>query len=154
AEPPTATRRRVRPNAATEVFGLDQDTEVLARFHTPTGTQKRQRVRRRVRHNAVVESGARIAAAINARDAAGAARHFADAMQTLHHPTGVVFGRNGLMDTFERLVQSDGLRFHREPLATLGDILGLWRQLVSFDSTDSPLGPIGAVELETVMLEE
>src|SRR5207244_262567 len=88
-------------------------------------------VRRRVQANAASAHAARVDAAIAARDAGKLPTLFADGMEDVHHPTGTEHGREGLLFSFRSLLKARDPTLRHEPLATLGDSLGLYRMSVS-----------------------
>ena len=138
-----------------ELWEPDREAEALARFDELAGRPAPPPVRRRVRTNAAAENGLASAAALAAADLDGAARLQAESLQVIDHPTGRVYGRAELVDSFRRLLEGKGIAVREEMLATLGDSLALSRRLISIDSFgDEGAGSFGAVDLESVILRE
>src|SRR5207245_838021 len=81
---------------------------------------------RRVHANAASADVARLDAAIAARDADALPSLFADDVEIVHHPTGAEHGREGLLYSFRSLLKAQDPTCRHEPLATLGESLGLF----------------------------
>jgi tetratricopeptide (TPR) repeat protein len=148
-----ATRSPLPPG---EGEGRRDETPRLDRPHPNPlpGGEGAERKRRRVRPNAATAHAARVVAAMAARDADALPTLLADRMETVHHPTGVTFDREGNLTSLRVLLDSQGLTFQLDPLATLGDSLALCRHPVSASAAGVEETDIGAFEQEQILLIE
>ncbi len=150
-----------------EQFDADRDADALARFDELAGEATTSRfgaapsrgaakVHRRVRPNAATANTARLEAVIAAREDAALDGLFADSLKVVHHPTGAIYDREGVLFSQRSLLRARGLTYRHESLATLGDWLQLSWWSTSFNSLpgDDDLGPFGAVERENLLLIE
>src|SRR5262249_18655338 len=139
-----------------------RDDQALARFDELTGgpavpaapshvTGKRAR---RIRPNAVTANQARTDAAIAARDADALPALISDDTEILYHPTGAVYGRDGLLASWRAIMRVPDYTFRHEPLAALGDSLALFHQSVSASGVARGNFDIGNYEMDRVLLSE
>ena len=113
-----------------ELFDPDDVDAALARFDALIA-EPRPGPRRRVRPNAATENGARLAAAMQARDVGAVAEHYAPAVEVLHHPTGSSWDRDEVIAVVrDALAGAPDLVYEDEPLASLGTALALLRTSV------------------------
>jgi class 3 adenylate cyclase/ketosteroid isomerase-like protein/tetratricopeptide (TPR) repeat protein len=113
-----------------------------------------QAVPRRVRANAATELNARIEAAMRAHDLEGLDALLGGSLQTIEHPTGVQYGRDGVLETCRRMVRIPDLELRAEPLATLGDSLCLFRRVVTASGTSLGSFDVGSYETEHFVVNE
>ena len=85
-----AVRRRSRSRGARPLRRADGGTPTHRRI------PRRERRARRVRANAATAQAARLDAAVAARDAEAFPALLADVVEAVHHPTGVVYDRDGV----------------------------------------------------------
>ena len=85
-----------------EQFDLDREADALTRFEELTA---RPIVKRRVRANAATENAARLDAAVTSHDADAIPTLLSDEMETVEHPTGGDYGREGTLATFRALLR-------------------------------------------------
>ena len=118
-------------------------------------------MRRRVQANAASAHAARVDAAIAARDADALPTLLADDLEAVHHPTGAEHGREGMLFSLRALLKAQDSTCLHEPLATLGDSLGLYRMTVSASGAGPASGPlfdwmpdIGAHQFDQIILIE
>jgi class 3 adenylate cyclase/ketosteroid isomerase-like protein len=148
-----------------EFFAPDREVEALARFEAlttgPSPAASRPAARgatrstRRVRTNAATASAARMDAAIAARDMDAFLALWTDDCQIIDHPTGATYGVQGLEAMWRRgLLGTPDLTTRREPLAILGDALGLFRQWVRGSASASGKFDVGAYEMEHLVLTD
>ncbi|MEO6028156.1 MAG: nuclear transport factor 2 family protein [Candidatus Binatia bacterium] len=110
--------------------------------------------RRRVRANAATADAARLDAAVAARDPDRLLDVFADDLVIDDHTTGVVFDREGALASFRYLISARDPACRNEPLATLGDSLGMFRLIVSASGVGRGKLDVGAYEKEEIHLNE
>jgi hypothetical protein len=108
---------------------------------------------RRVVANAATAIAAQMVAASLARDV-DALPPLADAFETVHHPTGTVYEREGLRASFRSLFKAHGGALRIEPLATLGDSLALGRQSISAARFVGGSFDVGAYAMDGIGLVE
>jgi ketosteroid isomerase-like protein/tetratricopeptide (TPR) repeat protein len=136
-----------------EWFDADREAEALAHFDSLADESLRPA--RRVRPNAATANAARLEAAIAARDANAFPALFAESAESVHHPTGAVYDRNGVLASLQLLLESEDLAFEYEALATLGESLALCRAHLSHGPIVSDsFAPFGAAETDLVVLFE
>ncbi|MFI5053854.1 MAG: DUF4440 domain-containing protein, partial [Acidimicrobiia bacterium] len=97
---------------------------------------------------------ARLDAAIAARDAEALPTLFADDGVFVEHETGAVYDREGMLFSARSFLKARNPTFHNEPLATLGNSLGLTRFQMSASGLVSGTLDMGAYEREEVVLTE
>jgi len=114
-----------------EWFDADREAEALARFDSLTAESPRSK--RRVRPNAATANATRLEAALAARDESAFPAVFAQSAESVHHPTGAVYDRSGVLSSLRLLLDARDLSFRYEPLATLGESLALCRVHLSHD---------------------
>jgi tetratricopeptide (TPR) repeat protein len=90
-------------------------------------------VGRRVRENAATAIWARLRAAALGRDIDTIAALCADELQVVHRPTAGLIDREGGLNRWRMLLQTEGLELSIEVLATLGDSLALVHDITAFD---------------------
>ncbi|MGH7291038.1 MAG: nuclear transport factor 2 family protein, partial [Myxococcota bacterium] len=81
----------------------------------------------------------------------------ADHMDTVHHPTGAVFGREGNLDGLRMLLGAENLVFELDALATLGEALVLCHYAVSargVSHAQADIGPFGSEEILLIEVDE
>src|SRR5262249_27272898 len=117
---------------------VDHDAEALARFEefVPSSAEglaaeRARPTRRPVRLNAATAIGPRMFAAFDAHDADPLAALCGEGCEIIHHPTGTSWEREGFLASSTAFFAAQAGTFRLEPLATLGDSLGLCRQSVS-----------------------
>ncbi len=88
-------------------------------------------VRRRVSPNAATLSTAAFDVAFAQGDAAAFAALLDAAVLVVDHPTESTYGRDGAVESYERLLRMQAPRLRHEPLATLGASLGLFRRRIA-----------------------
>src|SRR5262249_49007132 len=110
--------------------------------------------RRRVRANAATAHGARLDAAIAARDADALPSLFADESDAVDHTTGTTWDRQGGAFSYRALVSARDPICRHEPLATLGDALALSRVSMSASGFTGGTFDVGAYERVQIVLAE
>jgi hypothetical protein len=136
-----------------ELFDSDREAEALARFAELTDSQPRS-TRRRVRQNAATENAARVDAAVAMRDMDAFPKLFADAVESIHHPTGGTWDRVGALQIWNSQLKAQGLKHRSEPLATLGESIALCRRSVSASGAVSANMDVGPYERDDVAIVE
>ncbi len=111
-------------------------------------------VRRRVRPNAATANAARAEGLIAARDVAALATLQAEDLETVDHPSGAVYDKQGTLTTWRSLFRARDPAYRHEPLATLGDALALCRQWISTSGLTRGKFDVGAHEREDAYLIE
>ncbi len=107
-------------------------------------------VKRRVRPNAATANAARMEAAIAVRNADALPALLAEGARCVHYPTDRVYGREAWLDELRSMLAVDALKYAHEPLATLGNSLGLCRRCASFPEA----GDFGPTEIDAIVLIE
>ena len=121
-------------------------------------TRPEPRVQRRARPNAMTGLLARMEAALRARDLDAVDALIGDPMETIDHPNGATYGREGQLVSSRRMMQSPHFEVRYEPLATLGESLCLYRGIVTgsgrpradFDVAEYEVEYLNIVELDAV----
>src|SRR5262249_49489413 len=108
-----------------EQFDAEQDADALARFDALTAEPPRPA--RRVRPNAATANAARLDSLVAARDAAGYPTILTDDIRVVHHPTGLVYDRDAVLQTLRGVSDQPDLAYRHDPLASLGESLALLR---------------------------
>ena len=116
------------------------------------------RAKGRVRPNAATAVMARMEAAFAARDLDAVDALLGESMESVDHPTGTAYGREGHLDSSRRMMRLPDLVFRLEPLATFGERLCLLRRLVTasgtaggnFDVAEYEMEHVGVLELDAV----
>ncbi len=150
-----------------EHFDCANASDALARFDAlaagPSAVRPSQpsaqalaRHARRVRPNAATENAARLDAAFAAHDAEIFPGLLADRTEVVHHPTGTVHDREGVLASWRSLLEAADVAYANEPLATLGEAIALCRRT---SRSSGGLGfedsmPFGAAENENLFLIE
>ncbi|HEY2388778.1 MAG TPA: nuclear transport factor 2 family protein [Candidatus Binatia bacterium] len=138
-----------------ESFDPDREVEVLARFDALTAdAAPALPVRRRVRPNAASGTFAALEAAFARRDLDAVDALLGDPLETIEHPTGTTYGREGQLESSRRTMRLPDLDFRIEPLATLGDALCLARRVVTGSGTAGGRFDVGEYEIESIVLNE
>ncbi len=143
-----------------EIFDADRDAEALARFDelVPSPVERlaaTPRAVRRVRANAATANAARADAAIAARDVDAFLATWVEGAEVIDHPTGAVYGRQELGETWRRaFLRAPDLAYRSEELATLGERLGLFRPWVSASAAAGGKFDVGEYEVGSVTLNE
>src|SRR5262249_14028741 len=136
-----------------ELFDSDREDMALARFDELAAEQPRP-IRRRVRPNAATAIAARMVAAFDARDGDALAALCGEGLELIHHPTGTSWEREGFLFSSRAFFAAQAGTFRLEPLATLGDSLGLCRQSVSASGIGGRKFDVRAHEIEEIALIE
>jgi hypothetical protein len=74
-------------------------------------------------------------AAFASGDVAAIEAVHATGVRVVDHPTESTYGRDGALESFRRLLRLKDPVVRHEPLATLGDSLGLFRRYISSGGT-------------------
>ena len=106
-----------------EWFEPAQIDEALAGFDAFSA--ERPESERRVRPNAATENAARHDAAIAARDVDAISSFIRDDLESVHHPTGTRYGKEGALARLRGSLRAESPTSLHRPLATLGDSLAL-----------------------------
>ncbi|MGH7788431.1 MAG: nuclear transport factor 2 family protein, partial [Candidatus Binatia bacterium] len=111
---------------------------------------------RRVRANAATATTAQFDAAFASGGLAAIESTFIDSpdVHVVDHPTASVYGREGAIDSFRRLLRLQDPVVRHEPLATLGDCLGLFRRRISAGGTAGGRFDVGDYEREEFVVVE
>src|SRR5262249_9394260 len=138
-----------------DMFDIDHEHEALARFDELTAAPAPTRpVQRRVRPNAAAAFAARVDAAIAARDADALSAVLGPGGESLEHTTGSTSDGGGVLRSFRYLLRAQEPTCRHEPLAPLGDSLGLFRQSTSACGFAGGTFDVGAYEKEIISLQE
>ncbi|MFI5315625.1 MAG: nuclear transport factor 2 family protein [Myxococcota bacterium] len=136
-----------------EWFEPEREGEALARFDALTAESPKRA--RRLRPNAATANAARLQAAISARDAGAFPALFTENAKSVHHPTGAVYERSGVLESLALILEAEDAVFRSEPLATLGESHALCRSSLSHGGlTSGDFAPFGASETDLVVLIE
>ncbi len=133
-----------------DLFDSDREDDGLARFDALTAEPSRPA--RRVRPNAATEHVTRVDAAIASRDLASIAALWAERAETIDHPNGASYDREGVLATLRSLFKARDLRHRHEHLATLGDSLVLSRLVLSASAFTGASFDVGPYEREQFTL--
>src|SRR5207249_61212 len=81
---------------------------------------------------------------------------FAEGLEVVHHPTGAEHGREGALFSLRSLLKAQDPTLSHEPLATLGDSLGLFRMSLSASGAGAAdwMSDIGATQIDQIILIE
>ena len=142
-----------------EVFDVGHEAEALARFDELVGERDAEPVAARpvswrVRPNAASAALARIEAGFRARDLDAIDAVLGDSLETIEHPSGAIYGRDGQLESSKRMMRLPDLDFRIEVLATLGDSLALHRRLVCASGASGGNFDVGPYELEHVCIAQ
>jgi len=142
--------------ARAEWFDADREAEALARFDEIVAAAAPQRtVRRRVTPNPATRNVERFGAAVAARDLDALADLLCDDIQTVHHGTGLTYGRKGFLTTWRSMFRAERMTRWQEILASLGDSLVLGRHTVQLEGfAEAHLAAVGPVEVSEVNIFE
>src|SRR5262249_32817572 len=127
-----------RPDAALARFD-----ELVLSLDEGLAAERPRPIRRRVRPNAATAIAAGRGAAFDAHDAAALAAVCGDDCEIIHHPPGTSWEREGFIASSSAFFAAQAGTFRLEPLATLGDSLGLYRQSVSASGIGSRKFDVG-----------
>jgi len=140
-----------------ECFDPEHEAKVLARFDELVRSSEVEPVRalrRRVLPNAAHVWVARFAAAIRGRDRGPIDALLSDNHETVDHPTGAAWGREGSIATIERLMRLPDFDFRHDILATLGESLGLVRRVVTSRGATTKKFDVADYEIERICVYE
>jgi class 3 adenylate cyclase/tetratricopeptide (TPR) repeat protein len=146
-------------HARIEWFDPEREAEALARFDELTAPRAPARVvRRRVRANAATEHGARLDAAVAARDVDALAALFADHVKVDDHTTGIAYDYDHERGSasYRSLMRARDPKCRHESLATLGDSLALFRLSLSASGMVGrtlDVGPYEKVEIHVIEVD-
>src|SRR5262249_52700731 len=146
-------------------FGGGRDAEAVSRFDEligepdapaafAVGKRETKRGLRCGRPNTATALRLRFGAATAARDIDAVASLFTDGYEFVHHPTNTTFGRENMLGNLRDFVGAQDQKLAHEPLATLGETLVLCRLVFSFSELSVTDLPIGAVDMEAVVVIE
>ncbi len=111
-------------------------------------------VRQQVRTNAATAVAAGLVEAFAGQNADAVRALCSDDFETVHHPTGSVYDREGFLASWRALRRARGGTLTLVPLATLGDSLALCRQSVSGTGFTGRQFDVSAYETESIGLLE
>jgi ketosteroid isomerase-like protein len=146
-----------------EWFDEDREVEALARFEElvpgpvdgiGAGGEVSRLVRRRLRPNAASALVEGIEAGFGARDREALERLLSEPLQTIEHPTGVTYGREGQLESIDRMLDLPNLDFRLEALATLGDGLCLARRRVRASGKQGGRFDVADYEMDHLVLTD
>lgn len=138
-----------------EQFDADSDAEALARFDELSGESSvAPPVQRRVLPNVATTHAATVDAAVAAGDLDTLAALIANEYELVDHLTGVTYDREGELFGLRALLSAENPTCRQEPLATLGDVLVLYRLSMSASRFVGGTLDVGAYEREHVGLIE
>src|SRR5262249_23507148 len=146
-----------------EYFAPDHEDEAVARFdELVTEPAAVHPVQRRARPNAAAAFGPPGAAVWagggdggrGAGEAGGLSAVLAPGGESFEHTTGSTSDGGGVLRSFRYLLRAQEPTCRHEPLATLGDSLGLFRQSTSARGFAGGTFDVGAYEKEIVSLQE
>ena len=147
-----------------ELWEPDLDAEALARFEALTADARHAAAEhsrasglvsaRRMQPNAATTWRTRFEAALAARDFAAVTASVHEDYREIDHPTGSTFGRAGAVASIERLFRSRAPYFQTEPLATLGERLGLIRRRARSSGGTGGRWDVGPFEHEAISIVE
>src|SRR5262249_45362546 len=113
-----------------------------------------ERRARRVRPNTASARAVAFSAAVARRDFDAIAARIADPSAVADHTTGTSYDREGLLTTWRSLLATRDGTQRIEPLATLGDSLALYRELVSASGFTGRNFDVGPYDIDHVILLE
>ncbi len=138
-----------------EDWEAEQDAEALASFDALTHEPEPARPTRRVRPNAATAHALRAIPAIEARDFDALRLWHSDTVRVTDHTIGVDMDLRETMDWWRLYFAVDlESAFRLEPVATLGDSLGLFRQSWTGSASAGPAVDVGAFERDQFALFE
>ncbi len=138
-----------------ELWESDREADALARFAAlTTGPPASRPARRRLPTAARGAMQARFDAALAARDMAALEELFSRFRERVDHPTGAVYGRDGLLKSLRSLLRAKNPRLRFEPLGHLGDRLDLTRHWTFVDGTSGGQFDVAAFEREEILVSE
>jgi len=158
--------------ARVEYFDSDRDAEALVRFdeflQSDAGLDARSatagfttpppraaaKPRRRVLANAATANAARMDAVIAGRDAEALSELLAADYESVEHPTGGVYGREGVLAGIRALLRARDPVYRHQPLATLGDTLALFRVSWSANGFAGGTFDVGPYEMQRLNVIE
>ncbi len=95
-----------------------------------------------------------IEAGFGARDRDALERLLSEPLQTIEHPTGVTYGREGQLESIDRMLDLPNLDFRLEALATLGDGLCLARRRVRASGKQGGRFDVADYEMDHLVLTD
>ncbi len=110
--------------------------------------------RRRLRPNTASALVEAIEAGFKARDRDALAGLLSEPLETIEHPTGVTYGRQGQLESIDRMLGLPNLDFRLEPLATLADGLCLARRRVRARGTQGGRFDVADYEMDHLVLTD
>jgi len=139
-----------------EWFDAGREAEALARFDALAAeAAPRPTVRRRVTPSAATGAIERFGAAVAARDLDALADLLCDDVESVHHGTGLTYGRKGFLTTWRSMFRAEKMTRRQETLASLGDALVLGRHTIQLEGfREAHLAALGPVEVGEVVLFE
>ncbi len=126
---------------------LQSSPPAVASFAPPPSA-----IRRRVTPNAATAWAEAFDAALAKGDTAAVAALMHAAVRIVDHPTESTYGRDGAIESFERLLHMKDPLLRFEPLATLGESLGLFRRRIAADGGRGGGFDVGGYEREELVV--
>jgi hypothetical protein len=133
---------------------VDAPLARLGNEQPKAGSSPTQTPRRRVRPNFATEHSRALTAAMTTGNTDVLATLIRDDVDVVHHPTGMVFGRDESLGRLRAALEVGGLTFSHEPLASLGDSLALCSATVSAAEIVEGARSLGAVETDLIVVSE
>src|SRR5262249_41615747 len=99
-------------------------------------------------------NGARFDAAVGARDAGAFAWLFADSVEIVEHPTGVIYDREGALRSMSIVMKARDPAARNEPLAALGDSPALVPRTIAAKGFTGSNFDVDLYQRETIALIE
>jgi class 3 adenylate cyclase len=138
-----------------DIFDSDREAEALARFdELAAAVAPKSAIQRRFRPNAATKLTEAIEAAFDRRDLEAVVALLGDPLETIEHPTGVTYGREGQIESSRRMMRLPDIKLRGETLATLGESLVLFRRIVTASGASGGRFDVGAYEIESYVLNE
>ncbi|TFH25446.1 MAG: DUF4440 domain-containing protein [Myxococcales bacterium] len=138
-----------------ELFDVDDRAGALARFDdVATQTVEPPSKLRRLRPNAASAKMAALEAAFRARDLDAVDALCGESLETVDHPAGATYGREGQLESARRMMRLADLEFRLEVLATLTDSMCLCRRRISATGTSGGSFDVAEYEMEHIVLAE
>src|SRR5262249_49029517 len=138
-----------------ELFDIGHEAEALARFDEVLAAPAAVRpIQRRVRPNAATVFAALWEAAVAARDADALPALYADDAEPVARTPAAPWPREAHLPPISLLLRAEDPRCRLEPLATLGDLLALFRVSTSASRFVGGTFDVGAYQKEEIHLVE
>jgi class 3 adenylate cyclase/tetratricopeptide (TPR) repeat protein/ketosteroid isomerase-like protein len=145
----------IRPDRPPSPRGDYRGVDLPADKHPPGPLLgKEGESQRRVRLNAASTLMRRMEAGFAARDKGAIEALLSDPLHTVEHLTGATYGRQGQLESIERLLRLPNLEFRIELLATLGDALCLGRRRVTASGAAGGRFDVAEYEMDHIVLCE